>query len=165
MSFISLFYHYITPGETLTKGTRVKRGPCWNYGDGKVGPTVEGTILEDAAWGTKGVKVKWDNAIEMKGEWGEKLRWGAEEHGVENCDIWDSASGQITKTLTGHKREVTSVTFSPDGSQLASASRDRTVKVIWNHLSSFLACLEFSRSNLAHFYRSGISLPAKSRKL
>ena len=79
--------------------------------------------------------------------------------------VWDLAAGQITQTLEGHKEWVSRVTFSPDGSQLASASGDKTVKVIWKHLSSFLACLEFSRSNLAHFYRSGISLPAKSRKL
>ena len=127
MSFISLFYHYITPGETLTKGTRVKRGPCWNYGDDKVGPTVEGTVLEDAAWGTMGVRVRWDN-----GDWDVlgNPRWGVKQHGVENCDIWDLASGQVTQTLTGHKHWVMSVTFSPDGSQLASGSRDNTIKVI-----------------------------------
>ena len=129
MSFISLFYHYITPGETLTKGTRVKRGPCWNYGDDKVGPTVEGTVLEDAAWGTQSVKVQWDNGKELK-SYEAKLRWGVKLHGVENCDIWDLASGQITKTLTGHKKMVTSVTFSPDGSQLASGSWDNTAMVI-----------------------------------
>ena len=79
--------------------------------------------------------------------------------------IWDVAAGQITQTLEGHKDTVASVTFSPDGSQLASASWDGTVKVIWKHLSSFSACLECSRSNLVHFYRSGISLPASVRGL
>ena len=44
--------------------------------------------------------------------------------------VWDLASGQITKTLTGHKDWVMSVTFSPDGSQLASGSIDNTIKVI-----------------------------------
>ena len=108
--------------------------------------------------------MEWD-----KGEFweysGVKLRWGVEQHGVENCDIWDLASGQVTKTLEGHDEPMTTVTFSPDGSQLASGSWDKTVKVIWKRFSSFSACLECSRSNLAHFYRSGISLPAKSRKL
>ena len=128
MSFISLFYHYITPGETLTKGTRVKRGPCWNYGDDEVGATVEGTVLEDAAWGTEGVKVKWD--IGKQFGYYYNLRWGFKQHGVENCDIWDLVSGQITKTLEGHEGAVNGVTFSPDCSQLASASDDKTVKVI-----------------------------------
>ena len=42
----------------------------------------------------------------------------------------DSASGQATQTLEGHEGMVMSVTFSPDGSQLASGSADSTIKVI-----------------------------------
>ena len=128
MSSIPLIYHYITPGETLTKGTRVKRGPCWNYGDDKVGPTVEGTVLEDAAWGTQSVKVEWDNGEEFGYYY--ELRWGFKQHGVENCDIWDLASGQVTQTLEGHKESVPCITFSPDGSQLASGSADNAIKVM-----------------------------------
>ena len=93
------------------------------------GPTVEGTVLEDAAWGTQSVKVKWDNGKELE-SYEAKLRWGFKQHGVENCDIWDLASGQVTQTLTGHKCRVNSITFSPDGSQLASGSADNTIKVI-----------------------------------
>ena len=124
---------------------------------------MEGTVLKDAAWGTVGVEVKWDNGRESE-DW-EAVRWGVKQHGVENCDIWDSASGQITKTLTGHKREVTSVTFSPDGSQLASGSYDSTVMVIYLRFSLFSTFFQFPRSIFAHLCRSGISLPAKSRKL
>ena len=89
---------------------------------------MEGTVLEDAAWGTQRVKVKWDNGKEFESNEA-KLRWGVKQHGIENCDTLDSTSGQITKTLEGHQREVLCVTFSPDGSQLASASKDRTVRV------------------------------------
>ena len=103
----------------------MKRGPCWYFKEkNKVGPTVEGTVLEDAAWGTTGVRVKWDN-----GEYYEALRWGTKQHGVENCDIWDSTSGKIVKTLEGHEGSVNCVTFSPDGSLLASCSNDTTTKV------------------------------------
>ena len=77
--------------------------------------------------------------------------------------LWDVASGQVTQTLERHDDEVNCVTFSPDGSQLASASNDKTVKVIWKRFSLFLACLESSLSNLANFCRSGISLPARFR--
>ena len=104
---------------------------------------MEGTVLEDTEWGSF-AGVKWDKGSDESDEKYEEYRWGVEKHGFENCDIWDSASCQITNTLTGHKDDVKCVTFSPDGSQLASASSDKTVKVIWNHISSLSACLEFS---------------------
>ena len=116
----------------------MKRGPCRFARDDEVRSTVEGTVLEDTEWGSL-ARVDWDN--EDNGAYSDdsdsddeyqypEYRWGVEEHGVENVDIWDLASGQITKTLTGHNNTVTSVTFSPDGSQLASASDDGTVRVI-----------------------------------
>ena len=144
-------------GTTLKKGTKIVTGPSWVLTD--MNPKFHGdvgVVLEDTAWGSK-VTYRTKDGKEYT------LRWGEIENGVEYIDVWDPASGQITITLKGHKRSVTSVTFSPDGSQLASASRDKTVKVIWKCFSSFSACLEFSRSNLAYFCRSGISLPASVR--
>ena len=45
--------------------------------------------------------------------------------------LWDMASRKRLQTLRGHSREVTSVSFSPDGTKVASGSMDRKVK-IWD---------------------------------
>jgi WD40 repeat protein len=46
--------------------------------------------------------------------------------------IWDAASGRILRTLTGgHRAWITSISYSPDGRFLVSASEDGTIK-IWD---------------------------------
>lgn len=45
--------------------------------------------------------------------------------------LWDLAAGLPLTVLTGHSDLVTSVTFSPDGTRLATASHDRTAR-IWD---------------------------------
>ncbi len=45
--------------------------------------------------------------------------------------LWDVASGEVIRTFSGHSREVTSVVFTPDESQIISASGDRTL-IVWD---------------------------------
>lgn len=45
--------------------------------------------------------------------------------------IWDARSGEVIRTLQGHKGYVRAVAFAPSGSLLASGSDDRTV-ILWN---------------------------------
>ena len=49
--------------------------------------------------------------------------------GTGRRKVWDAAGGRERLTLKGHVRRSTSVSWSPDGTRLATGSRDGTAKV------------------------------------
>ena len=59
---------------------------------------------------------------------GKTLAAGIEPNTI---DLWDVASGQLLRTLSGHTDSVTGVAFSADGKTLVSGSDDNTIK-LWD---------------------------------
>ena len=50
--------------------------------------------------------------------------------GLDNqVKVWDTTTGKLRTSLTGHSDAVTAVALAPDGSQVASGSYDRSIKI------------------------------------
>ena len=63
---------------------------------------------------------------------GKILASGDTDNKVRNTlRLWDTSTGKLLAKLTGHIRGITSLTFSPDSSTLATANADGTV-LFWN---------------------------------
>ncbi|MHC4622839.1 MAG: protein kinase domain-containing protein [Planctomycetota bacterium] len=69
--------------------------------------------------------------------------------------IWDAASGAEVKRLRGHRRVVTSLTFSPNGTRIVSGTSSGTLKVwdvatgaelmsLRHHERGYVGCIQFS---------------------
>jgi WD40 repeat protein len=74
-------------------------------------------------YSSDGVFRVWDIALSPSGK---TMASGNVDLAVK---LWNVDTGKVTKTLTGHKRDVRSVDWSSDDERVVSASRDTTFRV------------------------------------
>ena len=88
--------------------------------------TLAKTLISDF-YNISSVAISPDGRTLVSGDSGE-ASGGSEDY---NIRIWNLATGELIRTLSGHSQSVHSVAISPEGRTLASGSSDNTIK-IWN---------------------------------
>lgn len=101
----------------------------WNSKNGKLIKrlTLAGTFEIGGYWLTSAM----ESAIAWTPAWSPDGSLVACGYGDSTIRLWDTNSGEIIRTLSGHSAKVNNVSWSPDGQLIASSSDDNTVK-IWN---------------------------------
>ena len=87
---------------------------------GKLRDLAAGKVLHTLAGGTK------VNSVAFSPD-GMTVALGSDD----SITLWDTATGQLSRTLKGHSGNVFCIAISADGKRLASASADHTV-ILWD---------------------------------
>lgn len=104
----------------------------WGLGKTRRGDGIQPTVIQHLRWevarGNRGVI--YALAIAPRGD---RVAFGGFSTRDAGGDIvvYDSATGDLEKVLSGHRMTVTNLAFSPDGQQLVSASIDGELR-LWS---------------------------------
>jgi WD40 repeat protein len=125
----------VTAVAVSPDGTRIVAGDSrgmvriWDVGTGQITAILEGhkdpvnavAVSPDGSWIATGS--------------GDNIVVGGAIEDDDTVRIWDVSTGQVTASLEGHTDAVNAVVISPDGSWIATGSRDKTVR-IWDPVTA-----------------------------
>jgi WD40 repeat protein/serine/threonine protein kinase len=104
-------------GTTLASSSDDKAVILWDLRSGRIRHKIEDRDVKSVVFSADGSTLATGGVSVVDGE------------EVGQIDLWDVATGRLKQTLHGHSAAVLSVAFSPNGSLLASGSRDHTIRL------------------------------------